>query len=160
MNTPEFPNEIPSSSKPNETPELETVKITSAIRALLQSPDIMDPIDRKIIEEAASFIESPVDDLTSITMHIDNIGAVCAGYMMQGNDVPREIDAMHKNLLGVLYKYHIAIVQSELQSGFDQKRIQLSIATAVDAAKVLASQYDDNGPMEEAQALQAQIAQL
>ena len=107
---------------------------------------IEDEADKKVLEEAMSFIENPTDKLSEIMEHASRVGMVNSGYEMQGMDVPAEIDNMHHYILALQGLNRLNYIEEELEKGApsDAQNIQEAMAWAASAADNLSRGYKDN----------------
>jgi hypothetical protein len=161
MSTPDSSNQ--------EIPALPTVDTgvaplepnADAVKVVLAYGNIEDPVDRKLVIEAATFLASPTGALPDIVSHATNMGEVIGGYMMQGKDVPLEVDALHGQLLTLLCQHHIDAVKRELsQASPDLLKAEHSMRLALDAGKVLAKGYNDAIWIAEIETSRLQIDQM
>lgn len=163
MSTPDTPELMPALTSPAAPTSVDTSSTVAAIQALLSSGKITDPTDKRILEGATSFLRSltGAEDISEITKHASAVAEVIAGYDMQGQEVPSEIDAGYLKLTILQCQFHINIVKAELQKTLpDKTKMQHPMVLALDVAKVLAKGYKDDSFLKEVQALQTQIDQL
>ncbi len=157
MNTPNTPVEnAPSPDSPTNVPLL-TIRgeVAAAIQAL-GIPDTISPQDRILLEAL-----SASKNLVEIVRHAEELAENMA-YMQK---VPKNMDAMHEQLLVLQYQYHIDLIEAELrQDSPNRARITDSMRWALDIATTLAHPkpkgYGNDVPLKKARALQARIEAL
>lgn len=103
-----------------------TSLVVQKVRILIALNQLSE-VDRGIVDAAASFLESPTDDIAQINQHASNVSQVYAEALMTGDDLT-EVDEMHAQLLRLKCDCHIRHNQPAL---------------ALDAAKILAKGYQD-----------------
>ena len=73
--------------------------ISDKLSTLIESGDITDEGDLKVLKKALAFIESPTNEPKDFEKNTSMVGMVLAGYMMSGADEPPEINELHAQLL-------------------------------------------------------------
>ena len=123
MNGPDSPNEYYPYPQPRFTPELiiklnsQKTNVLGSLSALLERNGINDEIDKKLVVEAMAFVENPSEDISVIMKQTTLIGQVLGGYMMQGEEAPAEIDALHGYLLAVQCVNRMKFMEDEIEKG-------------------------------------------
>ncbi len=125
--------------------ESQKVKILRDIAELLECGGIEDEVDREIVVGATEFIENPSEELSEIMSQTVNIGAVLAGYDMQGVNFPPQIDAMQGYLFALQCINIIKFVEEALMQGSsDFSKIQKAMSRGADWAITLSKWYNDD----------------
>jgi hypothetical protein len=141
--------------------EAQKVKILNDIAALIDRGGIEDESDRGIVDGAIAFIKNPTEELSIIMSKTTILGQVLGGYLMQGADIPPEIDAIHGYFLGLQCISKIKLIEVELLKGDpDSVKIQGAMARGLDWAKTLSKGYNDNTFLDAFNELQDNIGKL
>ena len=164
MTNPNTPgsSEIPKTDATPDSPhnQIDTTGTNKAITALLQSEMITDPVDKRRLEEAMAFLESPESksDVAGLIKHSSNVAEVMGGYEMQGQEAPKEIDGINLQLTKLLCQAYIDEVKKELKVETPhQELIAHGIKMALDVAKVLSKGYKDETYLGQVLEMQKQI---
>lgn len=116
----------------------QTKKVSTDVASLIERGAVADETDKKLLGEAATFIQNPTEKLEDIMSHTSNIGQVLSGYEMQGADAPDEIYAMNSYLVALQCINQIDFVETALEQGSsDAEKIQYALASALDWATIL-----------------------
>ncbi|MBP9773870.1 MAG: hypothetical protein KBD00_04555 [Candidatus Peribacteraceae bacterium] len=152
--TPNTPNEVPDIGPEAEgkSPDVrvDTESVTNDVQALLAFEGVTEAADIKMLTEASSFLNAPTENVADIARNASNVAEVMAGFEMQGEDPPEQIDAMHGQLLVLLCKSHIATAK-----GASEMEKSRALVLALDVANVLAKGYKNDSLLKEVEALMA-----
>jgi hypothetical protein len=158
---PENTEQVPEAQP--ATPTVDTIGILSAVRTLLSSEAVSDPADRTILADAIAFLEAPQSQevASNVSIHAANVAQVMAGFEMQGQDAPPEIDAVYMRLTLQECQQHIHAARTEARKPIADKAAALhAITLALDVAKILARGYKNDSMLKEAEVLQQEINRL
>ncbi len=136
-------------------------KVLDDISALLKRDTIKDETDRKLLKEAAAFIENPTENPADIKKQTMNIGQVLGGYEQQGAKLPPEIDALHRYLLTFSCINQVNFIEKELKQGSpDLTKIKQAMVWAIDPATHLSRAYNDGSLLSAVNELQRKLDKL
>ncbi|EKD94042.1 MAG: hypothetical protein ACD_28C00003G0003 [uncultured bacterium] len=128
---------------------------------LLQGGAIKDEIDRAILSEAATFIETPTESLEEIKSHTTAMGQVLAGYVMQGEDTPPAINVLDAYLWTLQCINRIQFVEEALErEGAYSPDIAQAMLFAFDWATMLLSGHKNHAPFDAVKELQERLKNL
>ncbi len=153
---PDETNELHAkSSEEIEPKQIDTGSVTGKIQHLLTDEILTDPVDRKIIEEALLFLQSPTESIEEIKRHTSDVGSVVAGYMIRGEEPPAEIDAIYGQLITMNCQFHIDLVKAEKAAAEpDDSTIQKCMLVALNLAREIAKEYGNASCLAEVERLQ------
>lgn len=135
--------------------------VIARITSLLERGPL-DEIDKTTIEAAVAFIENPSENLAEIQKHTIRIGEVAAGYMMQGENAPAEIDDLEAYLFSLQCMNRIKFIEEEMSRAviINPSEITEAITLALDWATTLSKGYNDSSMLDEVQALLLRLEKL
>ncbi|MFA7278319.1 MAG: hypothetical protein WC101_05060 [Candidatus Gracilibacteria bacterium] len=93
---------------------IQTDAVLRDIAVLLETATL-DPMDRLMIGQVTDLIKHPTNVLSDIEAETVRIANVCAGYMMQGEDVPPAIDAISDYLFALQCVNRISFVEEAIE---------------------------------------------
>ncbi len=155
MSTPDSPKEIGPLFSSDTLPAPQTGEITAAIRALLGQVPIEDPGDRKLMEEALTFLDAPTNNLSDIQRIAEAIGEA-----MAYGQVHPSFDALNRKFQELLFQYYFGDAVMKLaQEPRDFAGGQHSLTFALDIARTFSKGYGDGTLLDQALALQQKVGQ-
>lgn len=154
MNTPDPIKEQPDLSADKAVSAPQTGEVTTAIRALLGQGPIEDPGDRKLMEEALTFLDAPTNNLSDIRRLAEAIGEA----MAYGQEHP-SFDALNRKFQTLLFQYYFGDAETKLtQEPRDLEGGRHSLAFALDIAKTFSKGYGVGTLLAQVLALQQGVA--
>ena len=138
----------PDYNQPRFTPAIisklnsQARNVLGSLWALLGRNGINDETDRKLVIEAMAVVENPSENLSDIMKHTTLIAQVMAGYMMQGEEAPQEIDALNGYLLALQCVNRMKFIEDEIEKGnTNSPEIKQAMVRAIEWARILSVDY-------------------